>query len=407
MRLLIVSQYFWPEDFRINELVRDFSEKGHELTILTGVPNYPEGKIFPEYKKNKKAFIKFGTCRIIRIPAFPRGSNKLSLFLNYLSFVVLGSLYGLFYSSKIKFDLIFVFEPSPIFVCIPAILLKWLKKKPITLWVLDLWPQTLSAVGIFKKKSIFIRFIGLIVRFIYRNCDLILGQSRSFVKEIRKFSDSPEKVKYFPNWYENIYSQSNYSLAEEIEIKDDTFKIMFAGNIGEAQDFPTILRAMKAIKGSNISLYLIGDGRKSGWVRDNIRALNLQSSIKVLGRFPSARMPEFFLHADALLVSLKPDEIFDKTIPGKLQSYLASKKPVIGVLNGEGKKVILESECGKVVTPGNHLGLAKAIEEMNSMPKSELLLMGENGFNYAKENFEKEKLYKDLQKWMSDILIMS
>jgi len=404
MRILVVSQYFWPEDFRINELVKDFKEKGHEIVILTGVPNYPEGKIFLDYKKNKSDFKEFEGCEIIRVPIIPRGTNKFSLFFNYLSFVLLGSIYGLNRLSKFKFDSIFVFEPSPIFVCLPAILIKWHKKIPLTLWVLDLWPQTLTAVGIIKERGIVGKILSRLVKFIYRNCDLILGQSMGFVEEISKYCDSTEKVKYFPNWYEDIYLQSNYKPAPEIVKQGNTFDLIFAGNIGEAQDFPTIIKAMELMgPQENIRLIVIGEGRKFEWLKGIVKSKNLESKVILLGRFPNRRMPEFFLHADAFLVSLRPHEIFDKTIPGKLQSYLISRKPVIGMLKGDGENVINNSGCGFNVNPGNHKELYESILLLSKLDKNQLSRFGLNGFNYAIKNFNKEVIYKDLEVWLSEL----
>tara|TARA_Y100000768_G_C23934431_1_gene661845 strand:+ start:15 stop:1253 length:1239 start_codon:yes stop_codon:yes gene_type:complete len=404
MRILVVSQYFWPEDFRINELVKDFKMKGHDIVVLTGVPNYPEGKIFSDYKRNKSDFSELDGCQIIRVPIIPRGKNKISLFLNYLSFIFLGSIYGLFKVSRFKFDSIFVFEPSPIFVCLPAILIKWYKKIPLTLWVLDLWPQTLTAVGLLKEGGIAVKILSVLVKFIYRNCDLILGQSKSFVKEISKYCDKEEKVKYFPNWYEDIYSQSNYLPAPEITKQKSTFDIIFAGNIGDAQDFPTIIKAMELIRPQeNIRLIVIGEGRRYQWLKDIVKSKNLESKVILLGRFPNTRMPEFFLHADAFLVSLRPHEIFDKTIPGKLQSYLISRKPVIGMLRGDGKNVIENSGCGFNVNPGNHNELYETILHLSKLDKNQLSRFGINGFNYAIKNFNKEVIYKDLEVWLSEL----
>jgi len=404
MRVLIITQYFWPEDFRINEIVEDFSKKGHKISILTGEPNYPEGYLFKDYIKDKNKFSSYKGCEIKRLPVFPRGSNKFSLLLNYFSFVVYASIYGIFNYSKKDFDNIFVFEPSPITVCLPAIFIRYKTKIPVTLWVLDLWPQSLTAVDLIKKDSFIFKIIERLVKFIYKNCDLILGQSPSFVNEIKSKVTDEKKVKFFPNWCESTYLDKSLIYAKEIDQNEEAFKIIFAGNIGEAQDFPTILNAIENLStDSLVRLYILGDGRKLDWVKREIKLKKLESKVFILGRFPSSRMNDFFLHADALLVSLKKDPIFDITIPGKLQSYLASSKPIIAVLNGEGKRVIKESMSGIVVEPGNVVGLTAAFNKMSQLDTAEIDLMGTNGFNYAEKNFKKETTLELLDSWMKDL----
>tara|TARA_B100000963_G_scaffold361806_1_gene399823 strand:+ start:30832 stop:32049 length:1218 start_codon:yes stop_codon:yes gene_type:complete len=404
MRILIITQYFWPEDFRINEIVDDFSKRGHEINILTGEPNYPEGYLFKDYIKDKKKFSSYKGCQIKRLPVFRRGSNKFSLLLNYISFVVYASIYGIFRYSKNDFDNIFVFEPSPITVCLPAIFIKYKTNTPLTLWVLDLWPQSLTALNFIKNNSFLYKTIENLVKFIYKNCDLILGQSPSFVNEIKRKVTNEKKVKFFPNWCESSYLDRSLVYANEIEQDESTFKIIFAGNIGEAQDFPTILNAVASLsEDSPVRLYILGDGRKLEWVRREVKLKKLESKVFILGRFPSSRMNDFFLHADALLVSLKKDPIFDITIPGKLQSYLASSKPIIAVLNGEGKRVIDESMSGIVVEPENVEGLTAAFNKMSQLDKIEIDKMGINGFNYAQKHFKKETTLELLNTWMEDL----
>ena len=403
MRILVVTQHFWPEDFRINELSKDFIEKGHHVTVLTGHPNYPEGKTFPEYKKNRQAFNVYNSIEIKRIPIFSRGRNKLTLAFNYLSFVISGILLGPIILRKKRFDLIFVFEPSPITVCIPAIFLKYIKKAKLALWVLDLWPQSLYAVGYFKKDSLVIKFVRLLVKYIYSRCDLILGTSNSFVQEIKKDCNSDNKIKYFPNWYESIYDTENAKPAKEIISKIDDFNLMFAGNLGDAQDLPTIVNGMKILKDfKKIKLYILGDGKRYKWLKQFIIDNDLSNNIFLLGRHSNKRMPEFFAHANAMLVSLKPHEIYDMTIPGKLQSYLISRKPIIGLIGGESAKIIESCNCGLVSTSGNSEEFAKNIQRLYKMKTQQRDVLAKNGYQYAKSNFNKESLFNSLESWLTN-----
>ena len=405
MNILIVSQHFWPEDFRINDLSIDFINKGHNVSVLTGTPNYPEGKIFSDFKNNKDAYSSYHSIQINRLPVIPRGSNKLSLALNYISFVISGLFLSPFILRKQSFDLIFVFEPSPISVCIPAIFLKYLKKSKLCLWVLDLWPQSLYAVGYVKKNSYLVYLVRILVRYIYSKCNIILGTSNSFVKEIRKDCKPDQVIKFFPNWYESLYENSELKPAPEIKQSANHFNIMFAGNLGDAQDLPTIINGMNLIKDNKrIKLFIIGDGKRAIWINEAIKKHNLQENIFLLGRFPVERMPEFFYHADAMLVSLKPHEVYDQTIPGKLQSYLISKKTILGLLGGEGADIINNCNCGILANPGSPESFAKSALHISNMSSGELKKFESNGYEYAKTNFNKTTLFNQLDKWLLEVI---
>jgi len=405
MNILIITQHFWPEDFRINELSLGFLERGHSVTVLTGVPNYPEGKIFPEYKKNKKKYSKLNTINIKRIPVTPRGTNKISLAINYLTFVLSGILFSPFIFRKDRFDLIFVFEPSPITVCLPGIFIKFIKKAKLCLWVLDLWPQSLYAVGYIKRDSFIISIVKKLVRFIYSKCDIILGTSKSFVKEIRKDAPRDMVIKFFPNSYEQFYDRKVCQPATELKSNSSDFNIIFAGNFGDAQDMPTILKGMNILKKErHIKLFLIGDGKKTKWIKNYIERNNLENNVILLGRYPADRMPEFFYHADCLLVSLKPHEVFDKTIPGKLQSYLISKKPILGLISGEAAEIISKIQCGIVSRPGDGKSFAESVIQLSRLDQKELERFKENGYNYAKNNFNQELLFNNLDGWLQEIV---
>ncbi|TCS35109.1 glycosyltransferase involved in cell wall biosynthesis [Paucimonas lemoignei] len=392
MKLLVVSQYFWPENFRINDLVAELVQRGHEVTILTGYPNYPDGVVFEDFRRNPGKYAQYAGADIIRVPLAPRGKGAIRLALNYLSFVVSASLLGLAKLRGRKFDHIFVYEPSPITVGLPAIVMKWVKKAPITFWVLDLWPETLRAVGMVKSERV-LRLIGHMVSFIYRRCDVILAQSQSFIGNIRQYCHPHQRVEYFPSWAEDMFGKEVVEPAPELAPYADCFKIVFAGNIGEAQDFPAILDAAEHLKArQDIQWILVGDGRMGAWVADEIKRRGLTQTVSMLGRFPLERMPSFYASADALLVTLKKNEIFSMTIPGKVQSYLAAGKPILGMLDGEGAAAIFEAKAGKVCPAGNGAELAKIVQEMADSAPSTLRSMGEAGNVYYREQFERNTL---------------
>ena len=403
MRLLVVTQYFWPENFRINDLVGEMVRRGHQVTVLTGLPNYPDGQVFSNYLANPKKFSVYEGAEIVRVPLFPRGNGGLRLMLNYLSFALTATVLGLWKLRGRQFDAIFTCQLSPVTVGLPAAALRKVKNAPMAMWILDLWPDSLQAVGAVQSAFI-LKQVENLTRFIYKNCDLIPAQSKSFIPKIKKLTDKKINIEYFPSWPENIYNQEPVNLALEVEVRNDCFNIMFAGNIGDAQDFPAILDAAELLKSKKTIRWLIvGDGRATPWVSQEIARRDLKDCVKMLGRHPIERMPSFFKHANALLVSLKDEPIFSMTIPGKIQSYLASGTPVIAMLNGEGADVIKNSKAGLTCDAGDSRGLANIVEVMSRMSKNDLELMGKNGLKTSKNEFDRENLMDRLENWVINL----
>ncbi len=400
MRVLIVSQYFWPENFRINDLASGLVGRGHEVTVLTGLPNYPDGQIFKEYMNDSEKFSNYKGVRIVRVPLSPRGSGAFRLFLNYLSFSISACVLGP-WKLRGQFDVVLTCQLSPVTVGLPGALLAWLKNVPMIMWVLDLWPDTLKAIGVVKSPRL-LAYIGVLVGFIYRRCDLIWAQSRSFIPKIQSLAGSGVPVAYFPSWAEDLFAVEALAPAPEVPVKDGCFNIMFAGNVGEAQDFECILSAATLLKGhSNIRWLSVGDGRMSSWVLAEIELRGLAGSVVMLGRHAVERMPEFFLHADAMLVTLADREIFSMTIPGKLQSYLAAGKPIIAALNGEGADVIKAANAGFTCAAGNAVGLAEIVRKISELPSSERLAMGRNGLEFSKREFDRRMVLDMAEKYFS------
>ena len=403
MRLLVVSQYFWPENFRINELVAELVARGHEVSVLTGAPNYPEGRIYAEFQREPQRFAAYSGARVYRVPLRPRGQGSLQLALNYLSFVVWASLLGPWRLRGLRFDAIFVFEISPITVALPALLLRRLKRAPLLMWVLDLWPETLSAVGVVRSPRV-LAWVGTLVGFIYRRCDRILAQSQAFFANIERWSGEPTRIRYFPAWAEAVFDGGATDVAPEVAPYRDTFNVMFAGNVGEAQDFPAILDAAARVRDrANIRWLIVGDGRAAEQVRAEIKARALGDRVVMLGRHPLERMPSFFCAASAMLVSLKSDPIFSMTIPGKVQSYLAVGVPLLGMLDGEGARVIREAGAGLVCDAGDAASLAHHVLTLAGLPAAERAAMGERARDYGRREFDRGVLVTRLEQWLAEL----
>lgn len=398
MKILVVSQYFWPESFRINELCAELVQRGHEVTVLTGVPNYPDGEIFAEYREKPDDFRQYRGVRIVRVPLLPRGRGALRLLLNYASFVFGGCLFGAWRLKGKPFDVIFTFEPSPISVGIPAALMRFLKKAPHVFWVLDLWPDTLKAVGVVQSERL-LAGVGAVVKWVYRRCDLILAQSRSFVGHIRRYAQQDTPVEYFPAWADDVFSDgASDGAAPEVPLAPQCFTVLFAGNIGEAQDFPAILDAAERLRErADIRWIVVGDGRMADWVRAQIVQRDLAARVQLVGRYPLDRMPSFFAHADALLVSLRDEPIFAMTIPGKLQAYLGAGIPVLAMLNGEGARIVEEADAGLVCAAGDGQGLAANVSRLAGIALEERRRLGDNGRRFCRQQFERMALMDRLE----------
>jgi len=403
MRILIFTQYFWPENFRINDLVHELDQREHQITIITGMPNYPSGTLDPKYKDNPGNFTQYFRSNVIRVPIFLRGNGSLfKILLNYVSYTLNAS-WAAWKLRKTKFDIIFVYEPSPITVCLPAIFFKSLTKTPIIFWVLDLWPETLKSLKIINTNFL-LSLVGKLVSFIYSRCDLILGQSKGFESEINKYSREAKKFRYFPSWSEDLFLDVSYQKIPVLSEDPNIFKITFAGNIGESQDFESILLAAKILKNKNIAakFFIFGDGRIRQNLQNNIISECLEDQIEVCGLYPLSDMPSIYKASDCLLATLKATPAFEKTIPAKIQSYMLSSKPILTMISGEGSDVVDESRCGLTARSGDFLSLTNNIQTLIALTKEDRQNMGSNGRNYAQTEFNREILIDKLESWFKE-----
>lgn len=400
MRLLIVSQYFYPENFRVNDLALWFARRGHEVTVLTGTPNYPGGRFFDGYGLFRRNYENWEGVTVVRTPLISRGGGGgLRLALNYASFALCASLFSL-WRIKGKFDAIFVHEPSPITVGIPAIVMRKRTGARIFFWVLDLWPESVAAAGGVRAGWVLGRLAWL-VRWIYAHCERVLVQSHAFIPYIRAMGVPEERISYFPNWAEDVFRPLQ---ADRPPVPlPSGFRIMYAGNIGTAQDFPTILAAAEQLKGkTNIHWILIGDGREASWVREQVVQRGLRDTVHLIGSFPIEQMPEFFSHADAMLVSLKSNPVFTLTVPAKVQAYMACGRPIVAMLEGEGARVVSEAGAGFTCATSDAAGLADAVLRMERMSSADRSRMGIRGREYYLSHFDREKLLRQAEAWMGD-----
>lgn len=396
MRILVVTQYFQPENFKSNDIAFELSKRGHEVTVLTGIPNYPKGKFYKGYGLFNRRHERVNGVSIYRAFLIPRGKGGgLMLALNYLSWAFVASIWAFFMAIFRRYDAVFVHETSPITQGYPALVVKAICKCPLYFWVLDLWPESLQAAGGINNKAILGLFTR-ITRLMYRKSDKILISSNGFRKSILAKGDFENKIVYFPNWAESVFENDSEYSGDLPELPDG-FKVMFTGNVGEAQDFEHVMEsALRLRDHKEIKFIIVGDGRKREWLLDFVRRNELQDTVSWLGRFPLGAIPSLSEKADVLFLALKDVDIFSLTVPAKLQSYMAVGKPVAAMINGEAQNIVREAGCGLSADAGDSTTFADNILKMSKMSKDELVNMGQAGKKYYNENFRKSVCFKRL-----------
>jgi glycosyltransferase involved in cell wall biosynthesis len=395
MNVLVLTQYYWPESFRINEIVESLQQAGCTVTVLTGQPNYPEGTVFPGYRATGFGIERHpGGYSIARIPMAPRGkASALRLVANYLSFVASASTFGLWLLRGQRFDVVFVYAVSPILQAIPGIAIKRVKKAALVTWVQDLWPQSLSATGFIHNRHA-LNLVTMVVRWIYRRSDLLLTQSRAFIPTVRAMAgDTP--VAYHPNPGELAFDQPVANGEPALSLPAG-FNVVFAGNLGTVQALDTVLDAAELLKGADgVRIVLVGSGSREQWLKDEAARRGLDN-VLLPGRFPPEAMPAILQQAAAVLVSLARDPVMEQTIPSKVQAYLAAGKPIIAALDGEGARVVLEAGAGIASAAEDAQGLAAAIMKLRVASPEALQEMGRAGRRYYDTHFSPALLAHEL-----------
>ena len=399
MKILIVSQYFWPENFRINDLTLNLKKQGYDVKVLTGEPNYPDGNIYKEYLKNKKFYDRFKNIKIYRVPIIKRGKGKrFNIFSNYLSFNITSIILGYFKFNNEKFDYIFTFGTSPITSALTSVFLAKLTGAKHVLWMLDLWPEVVFELKIIKNR-IYKDILKRIIDLIYKKTDIFLAQSKSFERYLKKKTN--KQIIYFPSWPENFKLKKNI-YSNEISKNDNYLKIIFTGNLGEAQNFNEIFEAIYKLRDEKIKWIFVGGGRYAEEFKIKIQDFKYNAKIQFIKNQKIQNMYKFFNHADILLLSLKSGKFGAYTIPGKFQTYLKVGKPILCHASGEVKKLVIDNKLGFVSEPGKINLLTKNVENILLLKKKKLFnkysnLVKKNSKLLIKKYSEKENL-KNLTK---------
>ena len=386
-RILIYTNHFYPEQFKINEVVDWMSKEGFHIRVITCIPNYPLGKFFKGYgiKSIRDNYYRNNVI-VNRLPLIPRGNgNYFTRLLNYLTFFVSTFFFTLYLLLFVKkYDKILVHHTSPILIAIHPIFYGFFYRTEKYLWDLDIWPDTLTALGVIKSKII-LKLIESIVIFIYSFYDKILISSKGF-REIIKNRFKGEII-YFPNWAESIIEKNIYNPKIITNLPLDSFIIMYTGNIGQAQNFNLLAKTINYLKNQKIHWVFIGEGSfKKNFIK-TLKRYKVLNKCQFINQVNVSEIPSYTHHSDALFLSLIGNDLFSKTVPAKLQTYMALGKPIIASIKGEGADLIRKSNSGIVEKNSSYIELASSINKLLKLDNTKMKSIGKNGRKFYEQNF--------------------
>ncbi len=402
--ILVISQYFYPEEFRINDICSEWVKRGYDVTVITGIPNYPQGKYYKKYGVFSKRKEVYNGINIIRLVVTPRRKGKISLAINYLSFVVSGFFWQI--CTNINADIVFIFEVSPMTQALPGV---WYAKKlnvPCYLYVTDLWPENVEIV-VGLKNRILIGMIEKCVLYIYDNCSKIFTSSRGFIDAIIARGVSKSILEFWPYYAEDFYRKLDKNAVKISEIpQDNKCNIIFAGNIGEAQGLDILVETAKVLKEKAclVRFNIVGDGRYKNKLIDKIVNSKVSEFFNFVSKQPAYRIPEFMAVCDATLICLKENKILELTIPSKLQSCMACGIPIIIYGSGEACEIVNFAQAGICCPSRNVNDFVGTILLFIAKSNKQKTEMGFNAVKYYKKYFNKKILmdkmcsYIDMEK---------
>ncbi|MBL7491005.1 glycosyltransferase family 4 protein [Frankia sp. AgB1.9] len=405
MRVTIVSQYFWPEQFRVNDLAVGLRERGHQVTVLTGQPSYPRRDVFPRRRRPGREW--YEGVQVVRVPLASRGGGeRWRLALNYLTFAANASLFGV--PRLPPSDVVLVFQISPVTMVVPALLLRRVRGTPVVLWVQDLWPHTLRAMGVVRSE----RMLGLLEKAVgaaYQRCARVLGQSEDFLPLLRAAGVPADRLGYLPNWAEDRYRPlpPDPQVRREAALPEG-FVAMVAGNLGVAQALETLVDAAERLRtlpgGADVQWVVVGDGQRGEWLADEISRRGLGDRVRLLGRHPTEQMPALLAHADVVVTTLRRDPVWALTVPSRVQSFLACGRPVVAAADGTTARVVAAAG-GLAVPAQDGAALADAIASVRALAPAERAAMGAAAREYYVTHYERAALLDRVERHLRDAAV--
>ena len=392
-KILIVTECFYPEEFKINDVALGWIEKGYEVDVLTLVPTYPQGKVFAGYK-NKLIYQKdmYEDINVYRIRGITGYRDSLfKKILRYINFMILGTIIAIFIGKK--YDYVFGWNGGALTDMLPAIIIHKVYKKPTMLWVQDVWPDSVYAYG-FKKTKILSKLLDIFVKFIYSNITSIAVSSKGFEEKLKPYVKDDLKFNYAPNWADDLdlnMKPADIGSKEKIHFT-------FAGNIGKVQNLENIIMAFTGLSveyQNKAQLNIIGDGSNL----DNLKKIaNLNSNIIFHGKKDRSDMGSYYQASDFLIISLINKPIFEVTVPAKTQTYIAAKKPILALINGDVADIVKDNNLGVCAEPSNINKIKEALKRCIDMPDSQRSKFLINNDHLLKTTFNKEVIIDELKK---------
>lgn len=380
MKILVVCQHYWPENFRITEICEALVSRGHDVTAVVGLPNYPTGIVPAEYRHFQRRREEINGVHVRRCFEIGRKNTKIGLALNYVSYM-LSACHRVLWMKK-DFDVIYAYSTSPVLMSLPAAFLRTISGKKLLIYVLDIWPACLSAMNV-REGSLLYAFMKRVSRRIYRRADLLAYSSKRFQGYLQRVHQiSVPDSQYLPQFADGLF--------DELPEKPDTdgIHLVFAGNIGKMQSVETLVQAADLLRNEPIRWHFLGDGANLPACKTLAKQKNLDGVVTFYGRRPLEDMPSFYALADAMLVSMKNDESVNDTLPGKVQSYMAAGKPILGSIAGETSYIVSQADCGFCASPEDPAAFAEAVRAFIASPDRKA--MGENAKRYYLDHFTKE-----------------
>ena len=395
MKILVITQYYFPEQFKINDICETLVKNGHTIQVLTGLPNYPKGIVFDEYKLGKNRVETINGVHIERSYLVGRGSGTINLALNYLSFMLSSSIKALF--MKKQYDVVFVYQLSPVLMAFAGLVYKWKNKVHLYLYCLDLWPESLK-VTLKNHKSLIYKSVSFISKLIYNKCDKIGVTSKPFIQYLNKTHGiSLNRLHYLPQHGYDMFSSS-----DDLYVEHEGINISYFGNIGKAQDFECLIRNIDHVS-KDVCFQIVGDGSEFERLKKMVDENHLDQQIKLCGYMKKDELTSLYQTTDICFLSLKSDSSIGDTLPSKMIEYLSVGKPVIAYAEGSIKELIEEAKCGYCVDFGND---EEFVEKINllSEKRSHREELGRNGRAYFEKNFTKQQFISNLEIQLYDLI---
>ena len=394
MKILVICQHYWPENFRVTEICEALAERGHDVTALVGLPNYPTGVIPEEYKHFRNRHQFRNGVEIKRCFEIGRKPGKIGLAINYVSYMTSACIKALLH--KRDYDVIYAFSTSPVLMSLPAALLRCFTRKKFLIYVLDIWPACLAAMNVFEG-SLLYAFMKRVSKWVYGKADILTYSSKRFQSYLKKVHD----IDVPDEWYMPQFADDVFSEPLPFKKESDEKQLVFAGNIGKVQAVEVLIQTADLLRNESVHWHIVGDGSNYEACRELAEKLALQNKVTFYGRKPLEDMPSYYAMADAMLVSMRNDISVNDTLPGKVQSYMAAGKPVLGSIAGETAYVIEKAQCGFCSQPDDPEAFAEVVRRFIAHSDPELL--GRNGRAYYQKHFTKKHHMDQLESMLNEL----